>query len=215
MQRATFTALVLLTLGSTATACQDKRAPELVTGYDLTLIEPISGDCGSPSVILSSVSQSFGPAYAYSNSRQALLADQRFRLVDHESTTAGEVYIAAHAYNDGYALIARCGDAATCNHLAAMHKTLVRSSRPQVLCGSMPGLGAQVAAFRPIDPSKDLPGSGKAAAACARLSACQIVTNRATPDDPLLACLKEPEKFKLDCAKRPSCAEVVTCLQQP
>lgn len=73
--------------------------------------------------------------------------------------------------------------------------------------GAPAGRGAATA--RATDPKQNLPTDviGK----CARLSACMIATDRATPGDPFLECQKGPTSFKTDCATRYPCSEVLAC----
>ncbi|EYF01264.1 hypothetical protein [Chondromyces apiculatus] len=204
------------TPGSPATAAAlggAAAAATPTTGYDLTAIKTIPDSCTTAAVVLASAPKSVGSSYEWSTSRQALLANQQFRVTTQPSPAAGEVFLAPYEMSGGYALVARCGDGATCNQLAAMYKAIVRSSRPQVICGPVQGLGAKVASFPLIDPTTDLPKPQNAAASCARLNACQIATDRSTPGDPFLECQKAPHKFKLDCASRYPCAEVLACLQ--
>jgi hypothetical protein len=61
------------------------------------------------------------------------------------------------------------------------------------------------------DGRKNLPSTSDKVAACARLNACMIATDRSTPGDPFLECQKAPGKFKTECADRYPCAEVLAC----
>ncbi|HSN98398.1 MAG TPA: hypothetical protein VLS89_08870 [Candidatus Nanopelagicales bacterium] len=184
-------------------------------GYDLAAIKTIPDGCASPAVILATAPKSVGPSYEWAISRQALLANQQFKIVDGAPTAPGQISLDPYEYNgSAYALIARCKDGGTCNQVAAMYKAIVRSSRPQVICGPVQGLGASpVGSFRwDATPQGNLPGAKDTVAACARLSACQIATDRATPGDPFLECQKAPHKHKTDCATRYPCAEVLACM---
>jgi hypothetical protein len=60
-------------------------------------------------------------------------------------------------------------------------------------------------------PQGNLPGDKDTISLCARLSACMIATDRATPGDPFVACQKGPSAFKTQCATRYPCAEVLAC----
>lgn len=192
-------------------------APAPAKGYDLGAIKAIPDNCSSPSVILATAPKSVGPDYEWAISRQALLANQQFKVVGGAPGAPGEVSLAPYQYNDNaYALVARCQDGGTCNQLAAMYKAIVRSSNPQVICGTVQGIGGSpVGSFRwEGTPQGNLPGEKETIAACARLSACQIATDRATGGDPFLECQKAPQKFKRECATRYPCAEVLACLGQ-
>lgn len=188
--------------------------PEQQT-YPLDAIKAVPEDCASPEVLLASAPKSVGADYAWNVTRQALLANQQFHVVAGAPSAPGEVELAPYGYNDGaYALVARCKDGGTCNRLAAMYKAIVRSSNPQVVCGNrIQGIsGAPVSSFRwSTDPKANLPQDGEVQAMCARLSACTIATDHATPGDPFLECQKAPSKFKTECAQRYPCAEVLAC----
>ncbi|AKT37660.1 hypothetical protein [Chondromyces crocatus] len=206
------------TLAPTTTAAPAATAAAAppAKGYDLSAIKAIPDNCASASVILTSAPKSVGANYDWAISRQALLANQQFRVVHPgPPTSPGEVSLAPYEYGSAYALVARCSDGATCNQLAAMYKAIVRSSRPQPICGPVQGIGASpVAAFRLDGHEGNLPRAQDTIAACARLSACQIATDRATPGDPFLECQKKPQAFKRECAARHPCAEVLACMAQ-
>lgn len=61
------------------------------------------------------------------------------------------------------------------------------------------------------DMRQDLPAASDTIARCSRLNACLIATDRSTPGDPFLECQKAPSGFKLDCASRYPCSEVLAC----
>ena len=61
-------------------------------------------------------------------------------------------------------------------------------------------------------PQQNLPAAGDVVAACARLDACKIATDRSTPGDPFVECQKAPSSFKTECARKYPCAEVMACL---
>jgi hypothetical protein len=183
--------------------------------YPLDAIKAVADDCVAPQVLLASAPKSVGSDYAWHVTRQAMLANQQFRVVPDPPTAPGEVQITPHSYADGgFALVARCSSGATCNRLAAMYKAIVRSSKPQIVCGSpIPGISANpVGTFRwDADAKANLPQDGELPALCARLSACTIASDQSTAGDPFLECQKAPSKFKTDCAKRYPCAEVIAC----
>jgi hypothetical protein len=206
------------TPANTAAQAPQPTAPTLApapAGYPLTDIKTIADNCATPMALLATAPESVGDSYAWAISRQALLANQQFRVTGADPAAPGEVHLATYKYNNAYALIATCKDGGTCNNLAAMYKAIVRSSHPQVICGKMNGLSSS-----PVgsgfgwagDPRQNLPSAGDAVAACARLDACQIATDRSTPGDPFLECQKAPAKFKTDCAGRYPCSEVLACM---
>ena len=182
-------------------------------GYPRDSIRAIPDSCASPVVLLATAPGSVGDDYAWPISRQALLANQQFKVTSGDPAVPGEVQLVTYKYNSSaYALVAKCKDGGTCNDVAAMYKAIVRSSNPQVVCGKLNGLSAA-----PVgrgfgwnaDPRQNLPTDvvGK----CARLNACMIATDRSTPGDPFLECQKAPMGFKTQCADRYPCAEVLAC----
>jgi len=184
--------------------------------YPMDGIKTIADDCHAPQVILATAPKSVGANYPWHVTRQALLANQQFKLIyDRPPANSGEISVGIWGYNDGYAAIAMCANGATCNRLAAMYKAIVRSSRPQVLCTN----NIQGTSTTPIgqlqwdnDPKGNLPKDGELPALCGRLNACMIASDQSTPGDPFLECQKAPAKFKTDCAKRYPCAEVIACM---
>lgn len=183
-------------------------------GYPRDAIAAIPDNCASAVVVLSTAPPSVGDNYAWPISRQTFLANQQFQVVPSMPSVPGQVYLATHTLNGGYALVGRCKDGGTCNDVAAMYKAIVRSSMPNVVCGNVKGLSAS-----PVgrgfewasDPTKNLPASNDTVAKCARLNACMIATNRSTPGDPFAECQKGPAAFKVECAAKYPCSEVLAC----
>jgi len=184
-------------------------------GYSRDGIKTIPDNCASPMTLLATAPASVGDKYAWNISRQALLANQQFRVTAGDPAVPGEVQLATYKYNDtAYALVAKCKDGGTCNDLAAMYKAIVRSANPQVVCGKMNGLSSSPvgAAFGwSPDGKGNLPSTSDKVASCARLNACMIATDRSTPGDPFLECQKAPGNFKTECANRYPCSEVLAC----
>jgi hypothetical protein len=173
-------------------------------------------DCATPTVILANAPVSVGDSYGWQVSRQAFLANQQFTIVTGKPTAPGEVHLSAHHYNPFgtavYALVATCDDGGTCNQVAAMYKTVVRSSKPQLMCGTPPGLtGDPITVSWSVDPKDDLPPANNAEAACARLNACMLTYGGDTPGDPLLDCQENAANFKIACASRYPCSDVLAC----
>lgn len=187
-----------------------------VTGYPLDKIKTIPDNCQSPSVILSTAPKKVGSDYPWNISRQALLANQQFKVVSEPPAVPGEVKLATFAMGESLALVAQCNDGGTCNALAAMYKAIVRTSVPQVYCGAVPGLSSgPVHGFSWADePGANLPAKTDTVALCARLNACMIATDRNTPGDPFVECQRGPSKFKTACARRYPCAEVMACVEK-
>lgn len=204
------------TVTPSAPAAEPKpAAPEV--GYALSAIKTIPDNCSTPAVVLATAPKSVGSAYEWNITRQALLANQQFRVVSHAPSSVGEVQIAPYEFNNtAYALVARCKDGGTCNQLAAMYKAIVRTSNPQLSCGKVAGIGsAQSGTFSwQASPQGNLPSPGDNVSACARLDACMIATDRSTPGDPFVECQKAPHSFQTSCARRYPCAEVMACIKK-
>jgi len=186
-------------------------------GYDLAAIKSIPDNCSSPTVILATAPRSVGASYPWNISRQALLANQQFKITAEPPSVPGQVSLATYDYGGGgaYALVAKCNDGGTCNRLAAMYKAIIRSSNPQVFCGKVPGISASPVGsafgWNP-SPEGNLPSAKDITALCARLDACLIATDRSTAGDPFVECQKAPSKFKTACARKYPCAEVLACM---
>lgn len=206
------------TPAKTADPAPQKVVPAIppAAGYPLTDIKAIPDNCATPAALLATAPGSVGDNYAWNISRQALLANQQFRVTSGDPAAPGEVKLATYKYNDNaYALVATCKDGGTCNNLAAMYKAIVRSSHPQVVCGKVNGISSSPVGSGfgwSADAKQNLPNTSDKVAACARLNACQIATDRSTPGDPFLECQKAPGKFKTECADRYPCSEVLACM---
>lgn len=187
--------------------------------YPLSTIRAIADTCSNAHVTLATAPESVGRDYEWSWSRQAMLANQQFHVVSGRPSAHGEVSFEVHQgdskLSNAWILVANCSDGATCNHLAAMYKAIVKSSRPEPLCGALPA--SYGAVQKSLDllaggPQENLPKGNDVVAKCARIAACTIATNPATTDDVGIQCQKAPSTFKLDCAPRYPCAALMACL---
>jgi hypothetical protein len=203
------------TAAATALGAAPTAAP-VATGYSLDGIKTVADNCATPSVVLATAPKSVGASYPWNITRQALLANQQFRVVAGAPAQENEVQLATHTLGEAFALVAKCRDGGTCNRLAAMYKGIVRSARPQVYCGVVPSLSnGPVHAFTwAATPEGNLPGASDTVAQCGRLNACMIATDRSTSGDPFVACQKAPSKFKTACARNYPCAEVIACMNK-
>jgi hypothetical protein len=164
-----------------------------------------------------------GESYGWQISRQAFLANQQFKIVSGQPSAAGEVHLSSYHYNPFgtavFALVASCSDGATCNQVAAMYKSVVRSSTPQVVCGPASGIkgisGDAISVSWGADPKDNMPPAGDREADCARLNACWTTYRPDTPGDPFLDCQGGKAKFDLACASRYPCSEVLSCAGAP
>lgn len=210
--------------GASPTPPATPATPSPAQGYPLDAIKPIADNCSSAKVILTSAPTNDENKYSWTFTRQAMLANQQFKVVSGPPSIPGQVqflqFESGTKKPDGSwparSLVAFCADGGTCNQLAAMYKAVVRSSNPQIFCGQLPAsLGdSSPVSIQQGDPTTDLPGNTDVIGMCARLSACMIATDRSTPGDPGLECQKAPSKFKTACAKKYPCAEVLACANQ-
>jgi hypothetical protein len=191
--------------------------------YPLGGIHPMADGCATPTVVLANAPASVGDSYGWQISRQAFLANQQFKIVSGQPDDPGEVHLSSYHYNPFgtavYALVAECSDGTTCNQVAAMYKSVVRSSSPQVVCGAASGIkgisGDAISVSWGVDPKDNMPPAGDRDAACARLSACWTTYRPDTPGDPFLDCQGGKAKFDLACASRYPCSDVLACAGAP
>ncbi len=191
----------------------------------VSALEQIPADCAAPRIIVATVAATSDNHYAWTATRQAMLANPRFKVVSHAPEAAGELYFRQIEDRVGPAggadveptrsLVAYCKDADTCNGFAAMHRAVVRSSHPQPICGNVPGDSDN---YQTVDiqwngAQGDLPKHTDTAAQCARLGACLITADPGTPGDPIRECQDTPAAWKTHCALQRSCADVLACLK--
>lgn len=188
--------------------------------YSMAGIKTISDTCSNAHVILVTAPESVGVDYEWKYSRQAMLANQQYKVVDGAPRVQGEVSFQVHqadaSMSNAFVLIANCADGTTCNHLAAMYKSIVKSSNPQVFCGEIPkNVGSKKKDINLMagGPRQNLPKSDDTISKCARIAACTIADKTSTTEDVGISCQKSPNSYKLDCAARYPCAEVMSCLK--
>lgn len=188
--------------------------------YAMDGIKTISDTCDKAHVNLVTAPETVGVDYDWTFTRQAMLANQQYHVVDGDPKAPGDVAFQVHQADakmqNAYVLIARCVDGVTCNHLAAMYKAVVKSANPQPFCGDIPAhLGAKKKSVNLLagGPEANLPADSDARAKCARVAACTIADKTDTKDDVGLACQKSPSSYKLACAKKYPCAEVLACMK--
>jgi hypothetical protein len=163
------------------------------------------------------------PDFHWRFARQVFLANPQFGYGIPESPSSVVFYESPQPVAGGFTLGARCSRAIECNQLAAAYKTVVPTSKPDVICGQLPsyvslGPGAGVFEWdmtpenglhRPLE--KNLPAQDDTVSQCVRLAACKAARDRKLDGDPSIDCQKKPSNFKLACARKPACAEVLTC----
>jgi hypothetical protein len=189
--------------------------------YSLDLIKAMPDDCKSPSLMLAAVPNAAAQKedFVWAFAVQALYAHSDFKLSSKAALSKkDQVAFEDVAVNPtATGLIAYCHDGATCNRLAAMYKTTVPSSKPEVYCGKkwepgQPSRGFSNAADLTAMAKKKLkdePGS-----MCARIGVCTKQQNPAAAGDPGVECQRAPTEFKYQCAQKESCEAVVACTQK-
>lgn len=194
----------------------DAGAPApAVDPYPLSAIKPIAESCQSPGVLITSAPRKAGVEYHWQWIRQTMYANRQLEVVSAGPTTAGQVEFQVVEDDTSIHLVGFCKDGGTCNRLAAMVKAVVRSSNPQAFCGHVPVKGDQHASMLVPADGVWLPmDKADVVARCARLSACMIAADIATPGDPGLECQRVPGSFRTDCATRESCADVLACTKR-
>jgi Ni/Co efflux regulator RcnB len=184
----------------------------------------IADSCATASVIMTTAPNSVGIDYPWTWTRQAMLANQQFKIVSGDPRVRGEVafemHLASDKHQNAWVLVAKCGDGLTCNKLAAVNKAVVKGSTSQPVCGALPMDLSPATRKKPVlrelgNPQNKLPDSKDVPGQCVRLHACSIAMdppNKAGKETLGLDCQKAPSNFKTSCATRYPCAEVMTCL---
>ncbi len=190
--------------------------PPLEVEYPFAGIATIPDDCQEPSVVLTTAPRKMGWDYDWTWTRQALLANPQFHVVEGPGRPekAMELRLDMYEIPAGFALVAVCHDGATCNKLAAMYRSTVQTCNPQLHCGALPIAGTpRRSALVPKDgqwlPVEDANVVGR----CARIGVCLRVEHEPFKGNPAVACQSAPTKFHVECAKKATCGEVVQCLR--
>jgi hypothetical protein len=191
--------------------------------YPLSAIKSIPDTCPSPRVVVAVAPSNDANHYAWTATRQAVLANPQFKVVSTPPEARGEVNFrqieTGQSGVDGNGamrtLIAYCKDGDTCNRFAAMHRAVVRSSDPRPICGDLPGTSNeyQIVDIQWNGTRTDLPKARDTLGQCTRLGVCMITADPSTPGDPARECQASPASWKLLCALKPSCAEVLACMK--
>lgn len=185
--------------------------------YSFDKIKKIDDSCASPWVMLATAPESLGANYEWKYTTQALAANPEFHVKTSEPAQQWDVQIELHqldaSMSSAYALVAKCKDGLTCNNLAAMYKAAVKSATPQIGCGAVPssfGAMIKVVDLVPGGAPNNMPTEviGK----CARMGACNARQNPTDTKDVAIECQKAPSSFNLECAMKPTCGEVASCL---
>jgi hypothetical protein len=185
---------------------------------------PIPNDCKNAAVLMTSAPESVGVDYPWTWTRQALLANQQYKVVEGPPAVPGEVSFEVHQasskHSGAWVLVARCADGGTCNKLAAMQKAIVKGAAAQPVCGALPTDLSPTTRKKVVlrelgNPQNTLPGGTDVVGRCARLHACTIAMdpkgNASTDVGP--SCQKSPSSFKTACASEYPCSAVLSCLK--
>ena len=191
--------------------------------YSMEGVKKIADNCAKAFVIMSTAPERVGADYTWTWARQALLANQQFKVVDGEPEAPGQVTFQLHKasqrFQNAWVLVAKCKDGGTCNYLAAMHKAIVKGSSSTPVCGNLPmDLGPATfkkpvlrkSAFSP----DSLPDATDGAGLCARLHACTIAMDTSTATNIGFDCQKAPSRFKTACARKYPCKAVMDCMAE-
>ena len=183
----------------------------------------IADNCSKPSVVMATAPNSAGADYPWTWARQALLANQQFKVVS-SVTVPGEVsfetHLASSRFNNAWVLVARCNDGGTCNALTAMYRAITKTKAAQPVCGPLPMALSRATYKRPVlrdlgSPTNSLPDKKDGRGLCARLQACTVAMDPSKADSVTVGfdCQKAPSKFNVQCARKYPCAAVMTCLE--
>ncbi len=205
------------TSGSGATA---PAAPGTPGEYDLSVINAMPSDCRSPSVMLAGVPHAMADKddFVWAFAVQALFAHPEFKLVQRAALSEENqvAFEQAQVNSSATGLVAYCKDGATCNRLAAMYKTTVPTSRPEVYCGKKWDKGRVPEGFGnalSLQAVAKKKLAKEAGSMCARIGVCKKRLNPALEGDPGVECQRKPSEAKYQCGKKDTCEEVVKCTE--
>jgi hypothetical protein len=191
-------------------------------GYSTEGLRAIPDNCTAPQVVLTAIPRAVfdSEGFTWRFARQVAVANPQFSYPPVDMTGPGHVYFKAfeHTPTKGVALVAKCNDTKTCTQFAAAYRTVVPTSKPEVLCGNATTLGAEVEGAGVLNfgvpeiLQGSLPEKGNVIGQCVRLAACQAARDKKLDGDPAIACQKKPSTFKLDCAAKFPCSAVLSCM---
>ncbi len=207
---------------SAAPAATAAPVASALTDYSAEGLVALPENCVDSQVVLGAVPKNFyaSDTFGWRHVRQVALANPRFKFVRNLNKTAiaGEVAFTVneHKPTKGVALVAHCGTAKTCLDFAAAYRTVVPTAKPTLLCGANPNIGKRI-----LGGENVLPDSGKIAdvlpdkkdvqSQCVRLAACKAARDFRLETDEAQACMMKPSQFKLNCARKKSCEQVLSC----
>jgi hypothetical protein len=183
--------------------------------------KPLGADCADPRVVLTTRKEFDRSGRLFV--QQVLLAFPELQLVTEKASQANQIDVYETIY--GYArfarlyprdplfseaVIARCGDVATCNRVAALFEALQPKSKVVLSCGVPPATTGGFARVAELAPERMQLADDKAprSAVCARIAACSLHESAGNRDS--TSC--ERASLKLgSCSAVADCAEVVRC----
>lgn len=192
------------------------------SGYSTEGLRAIPDNCTQPQVILTAIPRAVfdSEGFTWRFAQQVAVANPQFSFPPVELPPPGHIYFKAfeHTPTKGVALVAKCTETKTCTQFAAAYRTVVPTSKPEVLCGNATTLGAEVPGPTVLNfdaaeiMQGSLPKKDNVIGQCVRLAACKAERDKKLDGDPAILCQKKPSTFKLECAAKFPCSAVLSCM---
>jgi hypothetical protein len=198
-------------------------APQLSRdGYSAQGLGELPANCTDPAVVMLAIPKSYyeSDAFDWRHARQVLLANPQFEVVRNLGPDSKPRAIAftenEHVPTKSVALVAHCKTAATCIDFAAAYRAVVPAAKPTPICGANPNVGERIQGGRSVLPktgqmSDVLPAAKDVQSQCVRLAACKAARDHGLAGDETQGCIRKPTDFKVQCALKKSCSEVLSC----
>jgi hypothetical protein len=196
------------------------------TEYSTAGITPVPDNCVEAFAVLTAVPTAVHDKadFFWRFAQQVAVANPQFKYGTRDLPREVVFEEGPHAPTKGIALAAHCKPGKHCNQLAAAYKTVVPTSKPELVCGKPPptvtlSSGAAVIELVPtppdgelrFSPENNLPTKTDVVAQCVRLAACKAERDKKLEGDPAIECQKKPTAFKVACAFEKSCKAVLAC----
>jgi hypothetical protein len=207
-----------------AMAAASSAPPAALSDYSLEGIGELPEKCTDSAVVMMAVPKNYysSDSFDWRHVRQVALANPEFEIVRSLSAGSKPQSIAfsenEHTPTKGIALVAHCKTAATCLKFAAAYRTVVPTAKLTPICGANPNIGARITGGKSVLPDSGriadvLPNSKNkdAQSECVRLAACKAARDHVLSSDETQECMKKPGAFKLHCAQKQSCEQVLAC----
>ncbi len=199
-------------------------AAAVASEYSTEGLRAIADNCVAPLVILTAIPRSVfdSAGFSWRFASQVAVANPQFAYPIRPMSGPGKIFFRSfeHTPTKGVALVAQCTDTKTCTQFAAAYRTVVPTSKPELVCSKATTLGAEVDAPAVLNYDApevlkgSLPAKDNVVGECVRLAACQAERDKKLEGDPAIACQKKPSTFKLACAAKYPCSAVLSCLAQ-